>query len=232
MSSIITLEAEPSAVTINLVETALIITDMQRDFLEAGGFGEGLGQDPMTLRHIISPIQKLITEFRNHPEMTIIFLREGYASDLSDVPTSWLEDFQSGTRPGNRGKGGWPFLIRGEKGHQIIDELIPQQEDIIVDKASKNAFNTDHFEKLLRSRPIPIKNLLWTGVTTNVCVGTSVRSSNDKGFRSIVLSDCTAAYNSAWHQYELDSIKGQGKHSGRGIFGWVTTSQQVIDALE
>ncbi|MBP9717712.1 cysteine hydrolase [Candidatus Gracilibacteria bacterium] len=229
MRRLYNLEAQPNPIEIDAAHSAVIVTDMQRDFMERGGVAEAWGQNPEALRHIIPNIQRVVDAARK-AAIEVIWLREGYSSDLSDVPISWKEDFAEGERIGDVGNGGWRFLIRGELGHGIIDELSPAPEEKIFDKASKNAFHRPEFNAYLQQALK--RNLLWTGVTTNVCVGTSVRASNDHGYRSVVLADGTAAYNPAWHENELDTIRGQGKQNKRGIFGWVTTSENVIRSLE
>ena len=216
------IDAKPSPVDVNTEETALLIIDMQKDFLCNGGYGESLGNKPELLQRTIEPIQRILKEIRDRA-MTVIHTREGHLSDLSDCPSTKLFRWHKGKRIGDQGPMG-RILVRGEEGHKIIDEVVPLPDETIIDKPGKNAFYKTNLEEILRQRNIV--NLLVTGVTTDVCCSTTVSGANDRGFNAIVLADCMASYDPARHTAALDIIKAQG-----GIFGWVTDSQKVLDAF-
>lgn len=216
------IQAEPTPIDVKLEETALIVIDMQKDFLRRGGYGESLGNNPDILARTIAPIQQVIKAVRDRA-MFIVHTREGHLPDLSDCPATKLTRWPEGRRIGDQGPMG-RILIRGEEGHGIIDEVAPLLSELVIDKPGKNAFYKTDLEAVLRERGIV--NLLVTGVTTDVCCSTTVSGANDRGFNAIVLADCMAAYDEIRHKNALEIIKAQG-----GIFGWVTDSQKVLQAL-
>jgi nicotinamidase-related amidase len=216
-------EAEPSALVVDLDHVALIIIDMQRDFLEPGGFGETLGNNVALLKAAVPPLQSLLAAARA-AGMLIIHTREGHRPDLSDAPKHKVERGEPSLRIGQPGPMG-RILVRGEPGHDIIPELYPAPGEPVIDKPGKGAFYQTDLELMLKNREID--TLLVCGVTTEVCVNTTVREANDRGFRCIVLSDCCASYFPEFHAAGLAMIKAQG-----GIFGWVTASPQVLAALD
>lgn len=216
------IQAEPSPVDVTLHETALIVIDMQKDFLYSGGYGESLGNDPRVLQATIAPTQAILRAARVIG-LAIIHTREGHLPDLSDCPETKLLRWPKGRRIGDRGPMG-RILVRGEAGHAIIDEVAPLPGETVVDKPGKDAFYKTDLERTLRRKGI--KNLLVVGVTTDVCCSTTVSAANDRGFNAIVLDDCMASYDPARHRAALDIIKAQG-----GIFGWVTSSQSVLNAI-
>jgi biuret amidohydrolase len=216
------LDAEPGPLTVDLDAVALVIIDMQRDFLEPGGFGEALGNDVSRLRRAVAPCQAVLGEARRLG-LFIIHTREGHRPDLSDAPQHKVERGDPSTRIGARGPMG-RILIRGEPGHDIIPELYPMKTEPVIDKPGKGAFYQTDLELILRNRGID--TLFFAGVTTEVCVNTTVREANDRGFRSIVLSDCCASYFPEFHDAGLAMIKAQG-----GIFGAVSGSQQLLRSL-
>jgi len=218
----VNIQAEPSPVEINLDKTALVVIDMQKDFLKRGGYGELLGNNPDLLARTIAPIQAVIKAVRDRA-MFVVHTREGHLPDLSDCPATKLTRWPEGRRIGDPGPMG-RILIRGEEGHGIIDEVAPLPGELVIDKPGKNAFYNTNLEAVLRERGIV--NLLVTGVTTDVCCSTTVSGANDRGFNAIVLADCMASYDPTRHQAALDIIKAQG-----GIFGWVTDSKSVLEAL-
>lgn len=218
----VTIQAEPSSVEIDPAETALIVIDMQKDFLRRGGYGESLGNNPDLLARTIAPIQEVMKAVRDRA-MFVVHTREGHMSDLSDCPEAKLTRWPVGRRIGDPGPMG-RILIRGEEGHGIIDEVAPLPSGLVIDKPGKNAFYRTNLEAVLRERGVV--NLLVTGVTTDVCCSTTVSGANDRGFNAVVLSDCMASYDPVRHQAALDIIKAQG-----GIFGWVTDSKSVLEAL-
>ena len=214
--------AEPAPVTIDPAETALIIIDMQKDFLYPDGYGAFLGNDVTLLQRTIAPIQALLAAARPRA-MLVIHTREGHLPDLSDCPPTKLNRWPPGNRIGDIGPMG-RILIRGEAGHAIVDELAPAPGEIVIDKPGKNAFYATDLDEVLRTHGI--RNLLVTGVTTDVCCSATVIAANDRGYNAIVLRDCVASYSPARHAAVLDVIKAQG-----GIFGWVTDSPAVLAAM-
>jgi biuret amidohydrolase len=214
--------AEPYPFTLVAATTALVIIDMQRDFLEPGGFGEGLGNDVSLLQRVVRPLQAVLAAARALG-MLVIHTREGHRSDMTDCPPSKLARgrLESGIgSPGPKGR----VLIRGEFGHGIVDELAPHDGEIILDKPGKGAFYATDLELILRNRGIT--SLIVTGVTTEVCVHTTVREGNDRGFECLVVSDCVGSYFPEFHEVGLKMIAAQG-----GIFGWVAGSDALLDAL-
>jgi biuret amidohydrolase len=217
------LDAEPEPITLDLDKTALVIIDMQRDFLLPGGFGETLGNDVSLLASAVVPCRRVLDAARERG-LLVIHTREGHLADLSDAPPAKLERGHPSLRIGAPGPMG-RILIRGEPGHDIIPELYPIAGELVIDKPGKGAFYHTDMELLLEDRGID--NLLVCGVTTEVCVNTSVREANDRGYRCVVLSDCCASYFPEFHAAGIAMIKAQG-----GIFGWVSNSQQVLGALK
>ncbi len=217
------LDAEPQAIEIALDSTAFLIIDMQRDFLEPGGFGETLGNDVSLLQAAVAPNKAVLRAVRRLG-MTIIHTREGHLPDLSDAPLAKIERGSPTLRIGAPGPMG-RILIRGEPGHDIVPALYPKAGEIVIDKPGKGAFYNTGLDGLLRRNGI--ENLLVAGVTTEVCVNTTVREANDRGYRCIVLADCCASYFPEFHDMGLRMIKAQG-----GIFGWVSSSRDLLAAIE
>jgi biuret amidohydrolase len=215
-------DAEPVPIAIDPDATALVIIDMQRDFLEPGGFGESLGNDVSLLAAAVSPCQALLASARRLG-MLVVHTREGHRSDLSDAPPAKIERGSPAMRIGAPGPMG-RILIRGEPGHDIIAALAPIAGESVVDKPGKGAFFATHLHALLRYRGID--TLIVCGVTTEVCVHTTVREANDRGYRCIVPGDCCASYFPEFHAVGLAMIKAQG-----GIFGWVSDSRRLLTAL-
>ncbi|MGI6046097.1 MAG: cysteine hydrolase family protein [Eggerthellaceae bacterium] len=215
--------ALPYEFEFSINDTALVIIDMQRDFCEPGGFGEKLGNDISLTKGIIPNVKKMLSTARD-AGMLVIHTREGHRPDLSDCPPSKLNrGRKQGAGIGDLGPMG-RILIRGEYGHDIVDELTPIDGEIVIDKPGKDAFYMTDLELILRTRNI--QHLIVCGVTTHVCVSTTIRTANDRGFDCLLLSDCSAAFDIADHEATLKSIWQQG-----GIFGWVSESNSVIDAL-
>ena len=202
--------------------TALVVIDMQRDFLEPGGFGETLGNDVSLLTKVIEPLGALMSLARKIG-MLVVHTREGHRPDLSDAPRAKVERGAPSMRIGAPGPMG-RILIRGEPGHHIIAALYPQAGEPVIDKPGKGAFYATDLQSILHNRGI--ENLIVTGVTTEVCVHTTVREANDRGYRCIVPSDCCGSYFPEFHEMGLRMIKAQG-----GIFGWVSDSKRVMAAL-
>ena len=218
----VSFEAQPAPLTVDLDSSALIIIDMQRDFLEPGGFGAALGNDVSRLQAAVAPCKAVLDAARSHG-MLVIHTREGHRPDLSDAPPHKVERGDPATRIGAPGPMG-RILVRGEPGHDIIPELYPLSNEPVIDKPGKGAFYQTDLELMLKNRGI--HTLFVCGVTTEVCVNTTVREANDRGFRCIVLSDCCASYFPQFHEAGLAMIKAQG-----GIFGSVAGSQSLLASL-
>jgi nicotinamidase-related amidase len=218
----VTIPAQPHPVTIDLAQTALMVIDMQRDFLYPDGFGAFLGNDVTLLQRTIAPIQAVLAAARVRG-MLIIHTREGHKPDLSDCPPTKLDRWPAGTRIGDQGPMG-RILIQGELGHDIIAEVAPLPGEIVLDKPGKSSFYATDLDVILRKHGI--RNLLITGVTTDVCCSATVIGANDRGYNAIVLADCVASYSPERHAATLATISAQG-----GIFGWVSDSQQLLHAL-
>jgi nicotinamidase-related amidase len=217
-----TLDAEPAALALDLERTALMIIDMQRDFLEPGGFGAALGNDVTRLQTAVPPLRDVLAAARSSG-MLVIHTREGHRPDMSDAPPHKVERGDPALRIGAPGPMG-RILIRGEPGHDIIPELYPVTGEPVIDKPGKGAFYQTDLELMLHNRAID--TLLICGVTTEVCVNTTVREANDRGFRCIVLADCCGSYFPEFHEMGLAMIKAQG-----GIFGSVSGSQPLLRIL-
>lgn len=217
-----TISAEPEPITIDIARTAIIIIDMQRDFLEPGGFGETLGNNVSLLAAAVEPCRALLTRARAS-DVLVIHTREGHRPDLSDAPRAKVERGVPSLRIGAPGPMG-RILIRGEAGHDIVPALYPLPGEPVIDKPGKGAFYATDLHSILRNRGI--ENLIVCGVTTEVCVHTTVREGNDRGYRCIVPGDCCASYFPEFHEVGLRMIKAQG-----GIFGWVSDSAHVVAAL-
>ncbi|MEU5672269.1 cysteine hydrolase family protein [Micromonospora sp. NPDC047762] len=214
--------ARPSPYAFDISTTALLVIDMQRDFLEPGGFGESLGNDVAQLRRTIAPLAALLAAARA-VGLSVVHTREGHLPDLSDCPPAKLSRGAPSRRIGDPGPKG-RILVRGEYGHDIIDELRPLPDEPVIDKPGKGAFHATDLDVLLAGRGV--RSLLVTGVTTEVCVHTTVREANDRGYECLVLADCVGSYFPEFHRVGLDMIAAQG-----GIFGWVADSLQVRAAL-
>jgi nicotinamidase-related amidase len=222
VSQPIEVPAEPSPFRIVADKTALIVIDMQRDFLLPGGFGETLGNDVDQLLKVVPPLADLIAASRAAGIM-VIHTREGHEPDLSDCPPAKLNRGAHSKRIGDEGKYG-RILIRGEYGHDIVDELAPIDGEIVIDKPGKGAFYATELQDVLTAGGIT--QLLITGVTTEVCVHTTTREANDRGYECLVVSDCVGSYFPQFQRIGLEMIKAQG-----GIFGWVADTTAVIPAL-
>lgn len=219
----VTIDAAPEPIAIDPARTAVVIIDMQRDFLEPGGFGETLGNDVSLLAAAVGPCLALLTAARAH-RLLIIHTREGHLPDLSDAPPAKVNRGAPSLRIGEPGPMG-RILIRGEPGHDLIPSLYPQAGETIIDKPGKGAFYATGLQTLLQERGI--ETLIVCGVTTEICVHTTVREANDRGYRCIVPGDCCASYFPEFHQAGLRMISAQG-----GILGWVSDSTMVLAALE
>jgi nicotinamidase-related amidase len=214
--------AEPQDIEVDPAHTAVVIIDMQRDFLQPGGFGESLGNDISLLTAAVAPCRALLAGARQLG-MLIIHTREGHRPDMLDAPLAKVERGAPSARIGDHGPMG-RILIRGEAGHDLIPELYPEPGEPVIDKPGKGAFYATDLHTILQNRGI--KNLIVCGVTTEVCVHTTVREANDRGYRCIVPADCCASYFPEFHEVGLRMIKAQG-----GIFGWVSDSSRILAAF-
>ena len=216
------ISADPAPVVIDWDRTAVIVIDMQRDFLEPGGFGAALGNDVSKLGRAVGPIAALLKAARAHGVL-VIHTREGHRADLADAPPYKVERGDPAMRIGAPGPMG-RILVRGEPGHDIVPALAPADGEPVIDKPGKGAFYETDLELILRNRRI--ETLVVCGVTTEVCVHTTVREANDRGFRCLVPGDGCASYFDEFHEVGLKMIAAQG-----GIFGFVTTTAHLIETL-
>ena len=215
--------ARPGPVGFETTSAALILIDMQRDFLEPGGFGESLGNDVSQLRGAVEPCRRLL-QLARAAGLRVVHTREGHRTDLADALAERLCRGEPGRRIGDAGPMG-RILVRGEPGHALIGELAPRAGEPVIDKPGKGAFCATDLDLILRSAGI--RTLLVGGVTTEVCVHSTVREANDRGYRCIVVGDACASYFPEFHRVGLEMIAAQG-----GIFGAVTTVDQVAVALQ
>ena len=216
------IEAEPYPFDLDPARAGLVIIDMQRDFLEPGGFGAALGNDVSLLRRTIGPTRRLLAATRQ-AALSVIHTREGHRPDLADLAPAKKARGRLAMGIGDAGPMG-RILVRGEPGHDIIPELYPLPGEPVVDKPGKGAFHATDLDAMLKN--LGVAQLIVCGVTTEVCVNTTVREANDRGYECVVVADCVGSYFPEFHDAGLRMIKAQG-----GIFGWVASSEAVIAAL-
>ena len=217
-----TLDAQPFAYRYELPHTALVIIDMQRDFVEPGGFGESLGNDVTKLQSIIPTCQAVLSAWRQAGGL-VVHTREAHAPDLSDCPPAKRLRGEPRLRIGDDGPMG-RILIAGEPGNQIVPQLAPRVGEFVIDKPGKGAFYATPLHALLQGRGIT--HLVFMGVTTEVCVQTSMREANDRGYDCLLVEDGTASYFPEFKQATLDMVRAQG-----AIVGWTSPAAPLIESL-
>lgn len=216
----ILVSAQPYPLTLDVEYTALLVIDMQNDFCTPGGWADSKGFDVSQTQRPIQPL-KILLETLRQTSMTIIHTREGHRPDLSDCPPHKLaRSKKQNAEIGSKGSMG-RLLTRGSKSHDFVDELQPVSGEIVLDKPGKGAFVATDLDLILRQRGI--RQLLLTGVTTECCVHTTLRTANDLGYECILLEDCCASFKPEFHRISVEMTQV--------IFGWVTTSKKLLTAL-
>jgi len=215
-------EAVPFPYEFEIRNTALVLIDMQRDFIEPGGFGETLGNDVSLLEAIVPATKTALQAWREAGGL-VVHTREAHKPDLSDCPPAKRNRGNPALRIGDEGPMG-RILVAGEPGNQIIAPLAPASGEIVIDKPGKGAFYATGLHEMLQGRGIT--HLLFGGVTTEVCVQTSMREANDRGYDCLLLEDCTESYFPAFKAATLDMVRAQG-----GIVGWTAPSTALLAAL-
>jgi len=218
-----TIRAQPFDFTFDPPHTALIVIDMQRDFIEPGGFGAALGNDVSLLKKIVPTVGRLIEAFRT-AGLPIIHTRECHKPDLSDLPRAKHARGKPSLRIGDPGPMG-RILIAGEPGADILPELSAAPDEIVIDKPGKGAFHATPLSAILAEKKIT--HLVLAGVTTEVCVQTTMREANDRGFECLLAEDATESYFPEFKKAALEMIRAQG-----AIVGWTATVDQIARALQ
>jgi len=218
----IDIPAKPYPYPLDPAHTALVVIDMQRDFIERGGFGDSLGNDVARLEAIIPTTAALIQFFRDH-HWPVIHTREAHKPDLSDCPPSKIRRGNPTLHIGETGAMG-RLLVAGEPGNQIVDALAPIYGEIVIDKPGKGMFWATGIHERLRG--LGITHLVFAGVTTEVCVQTSMREANDRGYECLLIEDATESYFPQFKAATVEMIAAQG-----GIVGWVTSLAALDTAL-
>ena len=216
------LNATPFPFVFDVASTALVIIDMQRDFIEPGGFGETLGNDVSLLEAIVPACKAVLTAWRAAGGL-VVHTREAHRADLADCPPAKLNRGNPRLRIGDVGPMG-RILVAGEPGNQIIPALAPEPGEIVIDKPGKGMFYATPLHNLLQQAGIT--HLLFMGVTTEVCVQTSMREANDRGYDGLLLTDCTESYFPQFKAQAIEMIHAQG-----GIVGWTAPSALLLQAL-
>jgi biuret amidohydrolase len=216
-------QAQPFPYDFDLQKTALVLIDMQRDFIEPGGFGETLGNDVSLLEAIVPATKKVLQSWRAAGGL-VIHTREAHQPDLSDCPPAKRNRGNPTLRIGDEGPMG-RILVMGEPGNQIIDALAPVAGEWVIDKPGKGMFYATGLHERLQARGI--RHLLFGGVTTEVCVQTSMREANDRGYDGLLLEDCTESYFPAFKAAAIEMIRAQG-----AIVGWTAPSAALLAVLK
>ncbi len=219
----ITVPAAPFAYSLPPGKTALVVVDMQRDFVEPGGFGETLGNDVSRLTAIVPTVRALLDLFRREGWL-IVHTRESHSPDLADCPPAKRERGNPTLRIGDLGPMG-RILVRGELGNDIVDALAPYPGEVVLDKPGKGAFYATALGEILRLKGIT--HLVFAGVTTEVCVQTTMREANDRGYECLLVEDATESYFADFKSATIDMIRAQG-----GIVGWTTPFSKLSEAVE
>ncbi|MGB3613552.1 MAG: isochorismatase family cysteine hydrolase [Elainellaceae cyanobacterium] len=206
----------------DLSHLALVIIDMQRDFLEPGGFGDALGNDVQRLQAIVPTLQQMLETFRTLG-LPVIHTQECHHPDLSDCPPSKVARGKGALTIGDAGPMG-RILVRGELGNAIIPELAPKAGEIVIPKPGKGAFYNTELTEKLKGRGVT--HLIISGVTTEVCVQTTMREANDRGYECLMVEDATESYFPEFKQATLEMVRAQG-----AIVGWTASAAAVMDAL-
>jgi nicotinamidase-related amidase len=216
------IDAQPYAYAFPPERTALVLIDMQRDFIEPGGFGSALGNDVSRLAAIIPQTRRLLAGCRA-AGLSIVHTREAHAPDLSDCPPAKRARGHAALRIGDEGPMG-RILVAGEPGNAIVPALAPEPGEIVIDKPGKGAFYATRLGEILAMRGVT--HLLFGGVTTEVCVQTTMREANDRGYECLLVEDATESYFPAFKDAAIAMIRAQG-----AIVGWTATTNQVLGAL-
>jgi nicotinamidase-related amidase len=214
--------ADPFDFALHPERVALIVIDMQRDFIEPGGFGASLGNDVSLLQAIVPTVARLLDGFRN-AGLPIIHTRECHKPDLSDCPPAKRLRGEPALRIGDHGPMG-RVLIAGEPGADIVPSLTPLPGEVVIDKPGKGAFYGTNLGDSLRAQGI--EQLVFAGVTTEVCVQTTMREANDRGYDCLLATDATESYFPAFKAVAIDMITAQG-----GIVGWAAPTDTILEAL-
>ena len=214
--------ARPYAYSFEPATTALVVIDMQRDFVERGGFGEALGNDVSRLAAIVPTVRDLLAWARAHG-VRVVHTREGHRPDLADCPPAKRQRGRPALRIGDAGPMG-RILVDGQPGNDIVPELVPRAGETVIVKPGKGAFYATRLDELLRSQLIT--HLILAGVTTEVCVQTTMREANDRGYECLLVEDATESYFAEFKQATLAMVHAQG-----GIVGWTAPFAAVRAAL-
>jgi biuret amidohydrolase len=218
-----TIAARPFPFVLRLGQAALVVIDMQRDFIEPGGFGAALGNDVRLLDAAVAPTQALLDAWRSRG-WPVVHTRESHAPDLSDCPPAKRERGTPALRIGDPGPMG-RLLVRGEPGCEIVPMLAPRVGEIVIDKPGKGAFHATPLQGLLQG--LGVTQLVFAGVTTEVCVQTTMREANDRGYECLLVEEATASYFPAFKAATIEMIVAQG-----GIVGWTAPLAAVQAALQ